>query len=592
MRSKEEFELLVASSLVSELRRLDAHRRRTLAQVLVALMALLWGPWILVRLIVGPFGGRDWKVGLVILVASGLMTAFLAPVVVGWLRRAYDELYQETIVRRLVTFLDGTLTFDVSGLVGREKFIQAKLFDRPLGSAEQYWGSCLVRGTARTGRFEFSEVLACELRRTGGQRGGRSAVPIFSGLFVAFDASAAAGPGGFPLEVGNLESRLRETSGREVRVGRSGAVVYLAIPWRGGFAPSLLKSAVESGVVKEHFDKLKLGLAAVREVDSGVEAALGRGRSGPAPSSSRDGAAAASASRPSGKPELRTAADTPAETPGQGAGLRLPLYCLVGARPVMAFETADHGMSVAGLSWETAELESAVEMTHRILSGYGEVDYLAEEEFVSALAGAVERIRRKRLDAGGTVDPLPQDLPDPPAESVWFYDDKRSLLAKLPCHLGVLVGEEGRSMGLATVHSVAGRILFSLGQRLLWVTVEDMRALTADPLDGRAWLEASIRHWWRLPPEPAAQIRMAFAPGAGLDGALARNWKACRMELREEKAKLRRDGVGHRLFHVRHFSPDRQAMLEVEVDPVGSVRQARLLEGAEGYRLSGGGSPY
>jgi hypothetical protein len=74
------------------------------------------------------------------------------------------------------------------------------------------------------------------------------------------------------------------------------------------------------------------------------------------------------------------------------------LYCIVGARPVRAVATPDGGMRVEALDWQTGEMVPEPTWTARILTGYGEVDYVGEAEFEAALAEARARIAQK---AGG-----------------------------------------------------------------------------------------------------------------------------------------------------------------------------------------------
>ena len=75
--------------------------------------------------------------------------------------------------------------------------------------------------------------------------------------------------------------------------------------------------------------------------------------------------------------------------------LNLPMYCIVGARPVRAVATPEGGMRVEALDWKTGELVPEPTWTARILMGHGEVDYVSEAEFEAALAAARARIAGK-----------------------------------------------------------------------------------------------------------------------------------------------------------------------------------------------------
>lgn len=76
----------------------------------------------------------------------------------------------------------------------------------------------------------------------------------------------------------------------------------------------------------------------------------------------------------------------------RNVAMNLPLYCIVGARPVRAIATPDGGMRVEALDWKTGELVPEPTWASRILMGYGEVDYVSEGEFEAALAAARARI--------------------------------------------------------------------------------------------------------------------------------------------------------------------------------------------------------
>lgn len=61
--------------------------------------------------------------------------------------------------------------------------------------------------------------------------------------------------------------------------------------------------------------------------------------------------------------------------------MNLPLYCIVGERPVKAIETEDGGMDVLAYDWDTGEFKRAMQYLSKITVGDGEIDYVSENEF-------------------------------------------------------------------------------------------------------------------------------------------------------------------------------------------------------------------
>ncbi|MBD1838855.1 hypothetical protein H6F78_18135 [Coleofasciculus sp. FACHB-64] len=69
----------------------------------------------------------------------------------------------------------------------------------------------------------------------------------------------------------------------------------------------------------------------------------------------------------------------------------LPLYCIVGDRPVKAIETEDGGMDVLAYEWDTGEFKRAMQYLSKITLGDGEIDYVSEQEFEQY----VEKLRQQ-----------------------------------------------------------------------------------------------------------------------------------------------------------------------------------------------------
>lgn len=71
----------------------------------------------------------------------------------------------------------------------------------------------------------------------------------------------------------------------------------------------------------------------------------------------------------------------------------LPLYCIIGDRPVKAIETESGGMEVLALNWKNGKFEREMKYLDRILSGDIEVSVVDETNFKKK----VEEIRSKLI---------------------------------------------------------------------------------------------------------------------------------------------------------------------------------------------------
>ncbi|PZO37068.1 MAG: hypothetical protein DCF19_19775 [Pseudanabaena frigida] len=61
----------------------------------------------------------------------------------------------------------------------------------------------------------------------------------------------------------------------------------------------------------------------------------------------------------------------------------LPMYCIVGRRPVKLIATETGGTDVLAYNWETGEFQREMSYLTTVLMGEGEVDYVSEQEFNS-----------------------------------------------------------------------------------------------------------------------------------------------------------------------------------------------------------------
>lgn len=72
----------------------------------------------------------------------------------------------------------------------------------------------------------------------------------------------------------------------------------------------------------------------------------------------------------------------------------LPIYCIVGDRPVKAVETEDGGMDVLAYDWTTGEFRREPGYLHRVVTPDAEVDIVTEKAFEAQVALLRQRLGR------------------------------------------------------------------------------------------------------------------------------------------------------------------------------------------------------
>jgi hypothetical protein len=71
----------------------------------------------------------------------------------------------------------------------------------------------------------------------------------------------------------------------------------------------------------------------------------------------------------------------------------LPRYCIIGARPVKAVETADGGMDILAYDWSTGEFAREMGYLTRVSLPDEEVDLVSREQFDAYIAELRARLR-------------------------------------------------------------------------------------------------------------------------------------------------------------------------------------------------------
>lgn len=63
--------------------------------------------------------------------------------------------------------------------------------------------------------------------------------------------------------------------------------------------------------------------------------------------------------------------------------LTLPMYCIVGRRPVKAVATDEGGMDIQAYNWDTGEFER--DMSYMMSITFGDADHVSEAEFLTCV---------------------------------------------------------------------------------------------------------------------------------------------------------------------------------------------------------------
>jgi hypothetical protein len=73
--------------------------------------------------------------------------------------------------------------------------------------------------------------------------------------------------------------------------------------------------------------------------------------------------------------------------------MKLPVYAMVGLRPVTAVRTPEGGTAVFALDWESGEMKLDVSWLAELIGHHDETVFLSKEEFEAKLAEARASIK-------------------------------------------------------------------------------------------------------------------------------------------------------------------------------------------------------
>jgi energy-coupling factor transporter transmembrane protein EcfT len=318
MKSLEAF---YQSDLLPDLEKLEA-QRLTVKKKFVQAIFILVGLNLVFLFVAGKFG-INVMFSFMFLVLSAIFTFF------PWHIKYYKEYqkgFKDTIIPRIIAFVDRRLRYDKAGMVSREEFMGSHLFNDTPGD---YHGDDLVGGTLGETAVRFSEIHAKRVdivRRSSSSssttnRTKKRYTPIFNGLFFVADfnksfkgttivlpdtAQKWFGDLGQALQGFNVQNgqlikledpafekmfvvygqdqvearyilstslmrRLVEFQARaqkEMRLSFSASKLHVAIPFEKElFEPRIMESLLTISHVQEYYDDLKLVVDIVEELN-------------------------------------------------------------------------------------------------------------------------------------------------------------------------------------------------------------------------------------------------------------------------------------------------------------------------------------
>jgi hypothetical protein len=315
----ESLEMFYQSDLLPDLEKLEA-RRLTVKKKFIKAVFIAVGFNLIFLFVAGKFGLHL----VFILMGFALAAIFtLFPWYINHFRN-YKEGFKDTIIPKIVAFIDQRLSYDKAGMVEKEEFMTSHLSNDKPGV---YHGDDLVAGTLGQTAIRFSEIHAKRvdiIRRrssSASQKTKKKYTPIFNGLFFVADfnksfkgttivlpdtAQKLFGELGQALQAMNVKngqlikledpdfeklfvvygqdqiearyilstslmSRLVEFQNRtlkKMRISFSASKLYIAIPFEKElFEPKIMESLLNISHVQEYYDDMKLLIDIVEELN-------------------------------------------------------------------------------------------------------------------------------------------------------------------------------------------------------------------------------------------------------------------------------------------------------------------------------------
>ncbi len=181
MKTLEDLREFYKTTLIDDLKPLEARRKSLVNKFLVAIAFILGGI----------------VIGFAVMGAAGVPTPviFLVPVIVGgiiggiifrFMSKGYVQEFKGTIIGKLVRFLDDNLAYSQSGRIPQSTYMASKIFTK---RPDRYRGDDHVTGKVGATQIEFSELKTEYKTSSSNSKGHRRTHwhTIFKGLFFVAD---------------------------------------------------------------------------------------------------------------------------------------------------------------------------------------------------------------------------------------------------------------------------------------------------------------------------------------------------------------------------------------------------------------------
>ncbi|RJP55905.1 MAG: DUF3137 domain-containing protein [Candidatus Auribacter fodinae] len=174
MKTIEDLQKFYNEELIKDLEVLETKRKKTLSTVFAVLLPLL-----AVIAVVMLFFSDKGSNALIFIVVIAIAVIFL---IFSLLTRGYVSTFKDTVIHKIVEFIDPNLSYNKSNYVTSSEFMNSGIF---LREPDRYKGEDYVRGILDKTNIEFSEINA--EYETRDNKGRKSYHTIFKGLFFIAD---------------------------------------------------------------------------------------------------------------------------------------------------------------------------------------------------------------------------------------------------------------------------------------------------------------------------------------------------------------------------------------------------------------------
>jgi len=181
MKTLEDLRKFYQTTLINDLRPLEARRKRLVNKFLIVGAVILGG--IVIGLAVMAGAGAPVPVIFFIPAVVGII---IGGIIFSIMSKGYVQDFKGSIIGKLVSFLDTNLTYRQSDRIPQSTYMASKIFTR---RPDRYSGDDYVAGKVGTTQIEFSE-LKTEYKTTSTNSKGHRQThwhTIFKGLFFIAD---------------------------------------------------------------------------------------------------------------------------------------------------------------------------------------------------------------------------------------------------------------------------------------------------------------------------------------------------------------------------------------------------------------------